>query len=408
MENALHKKDHLEKILQKMAEILDITPTQHEQAVQKYEAVTNYLKEDETISGYGLQMYPQGSFSLGTVTKPDLDDDELDIDIVCELTLGTSLNFTQTDLKTMIGNRLKSGRYGSMLTTPDGRRCWRINYAEETKFHLDILPAIPDTLTKVEFLHKTSYSSTAISITDKEHYAYRIFNDNWPKSNPKGYLAWFKQQMIVQLNENKRMFSVNNKVKIEDVPDYKVKTPLQRVIQILKRHRNEMFCNNPSLNYDDKPISIIITTLAAKAYANEDNLYDALINILDGMPNHISKKNVAGKAVTWVENPVDSRENFADKWEAFPIREQNFYKWITAARTYFHELLQKEGIQMLNESLKKGFGDKLITKAFSAIGDETRIFREQGSLKMQGGTGLLGLLGTQKVINHTFHGKKEQ
>lgn len=407
MENTIQKREYLEDVLRKMVEILDITPTQHKEAVDKYQAVTNYLKEDDNIAKYGLEMYPQGSFSLGTVTKPDSDIDELDIDLVCELTDANHNDFSQYQLKQLIGDRLKSGRYKDMLASPDGRRCWRIDYAESTHFHLDILPSIPDTSSrKVTFTHLKDYSKSAISITDKEDKGYNKISEHWHKSNPKGYLEWFKEQMVVQLNESKRLFSARNNVKIDDVPDYEVKTPLQRAIQIMKRHRNTMFCNTPGLNYDDKPISIIITTLAAKAYSNEANLYDALINILDKMPNYIGHKYIDGRKVTWIENPVDSRENFADKWEAYPVREENFYLWIDEAKQYFRTLLQKEGQQVLNESLKKGFGDKLIRRTFNAIGEDTREQREQGTLGVTM-TGIINESAPKKVQNHTFYGKKK-
>jgi len=402
------RKDYLASLLEKMGQVLDITPTQHKEAVAKYEAVANYLKGDETIAQYDLHMYPQGSFGLGTVTKPDTDVDELDIDLVCELKKATHNNLTQKKLKKLIGDRLLSGMYKDMVCTPDGRRCWRIDYAESTRFHLDVLAAIPDSSPAISgWAGVKDYSDTAISITDKEHPEYEIYSRDWPKSNPLGYREWFKDQMLVQLNESKRMFSVKNNVKIDEVPDYEVKTPLQRAVQLMKRHRNQMFCDSSSLDYDDKPISIIITTLAAKAYSNEANLYDALMNILEGMPNYIKRKIVSGKSVTWVENPVDHRENFADKWEAFPVREANFHLWLAEAKRFFSQLLSAEKIQNLNESLRRSMGDKLVTKTLSEFGNSARTAREMGSLGFVPGTGFITESAAKKIPNHTFHGNKE-
>jgi len=402
------RKNYLASLLEKMGEVLDITPTQHEDAVKRYEAVANYLKEDKNIAKYDLHMYPQGSFALGTVTKPDSEDDELDIDLVCELKKGTHHIFTQKQLKKLIGDRLLSGMYKEMVCLPDGRRCWRIDYAEATKFHLDILASIPDgSPAIVGWLGAKDYSDTAISITDKEHPQYDSISISWPKSNPRAYQTWFREQMLTMLNESKRMFSATNKVKIDEVPDYKVKTPLQRAIQLMKRHRNEMFCKSSELEYDDKPISIIITTLAAKAYSNEANLYDALMNILEKMPQHIERRYVGGKYVTWVENPVDHRENFADKWEAFPVREKNFYIWIEDAKKFFAKLLASESDRILNESLRNRMGDKLMTKTFSAMGDATRILRDEGKLTYMTGTGMIGQNGDKIVPKHTPHGNKE-
>ena len=403
-----NRKQYLASLLEKMGEVLDITPTQYKEAVAKYEAVANYLKGDEEIAKYDLHMYPQGSFGLGTVTKPDSDVDELDIDLVCELKKGTHYIFTQKQLKDLIGRRLLSGIYKDMVCLPDGRRCWRIDYAEATKFHLDVLVAIPDgSPAIVGWVGAKDYSDTAISITDKENADYDDYSTGWPKSNPLGYRAWFKEQMLVQINESKRLFSAKNNVKIDEVPDYEVKTPLQRSIQLLKRHRNQLFCNNDTLDYDDKPISIIITTLAAKAYANEANLYDALMNILEKMPQFIQRKYIDGKYVTWVENPVDHRENFADKWDAFPVREQNFFLWLEDAKRFFAKLLASENDRILNESLRSNLGDKLVTKTLSAMGDTTRELREAGKLTMTS-SGLIGTSGDKKVSNHTFDGAENK
>ena len=402
------RKEYLASILEKMGQVLDITPTQHKEAVAKYEAVANYLKGDETIAQYDLHMYPQGSFGLGTVTKPDSDVDELDIDLVCELKRGTHQIFTQKRLKNLIGDRLLSGMYKDMVCRPDGRRCWRIDYAESTRFHLDVLAAIPDSTPSITGLPEIKdYSNTAISITDKEHPDYEFYSRGWPKSNPLGYREWFKAQMLVQLNEGRRMFSAKNNVKIDDVPDYEIKTPLQRAIQLMKRHRNQMFSESSSLSYDDKPISISITTLAARAYGNEANLYDALMNILEGMPGYIKRKNIGGKTVTWIENPVDHRENFADKWEEHPVRELNFYLWLDEAKRFFSKLLSADTIQNLNESMRRSMGDKLVTKTLSEFGESARMARESGRLGFVAGSGIITESADKKIPNHTFHGNKE-
>ena len=59
---------------------------------------------------------------------------------------------------------------------------------------------------------------------------------------------------------------------IDDVPTWERRTPLQRTIQILKRHRDVRFKDNCEF----APISMIITTLAAQAYQGEEDLYEAL------------------------------------------------------------------------------------------------------------------------------------
>jgi hypothetical protein len=62
-------------------EHIDITPTQYELAVQHYKAVASHLSEDSLCD----DVYPQGSFALGTVIRPFRrgGDADYDLDIVC-------------------------------------------------------------------------------------------------------------------------------------------------------------------------------------------------------------------------------------------------------------------------------------------------------------------------------------
>lgn len=178
--------------------------------------------------------------------------------------------------------------------------------------------------------------------------------------------------MLVQYG---RMLAASMKEGVEDVPEYKIKTPLQKAIQILKRHRDIMFYEK-----DDKPISIIITTLAAHAYENEPDLFEALTNIVDGMKGHIYQKN----GVYWVSNPVDPRENFADKWAKYPQRAENFINWLAQVRLDFESIIQKGDTRMIEESLqaslgKGGYG-KAIEQGSAEFTNAIHVSREPASV----------------------------
>ena len=86
-----------------------------------------------------------------------------------------------------------------------------------------------------------SLLDNAIAITDKKQPNYYIIDHQWLRSNPKGYTEWFKYRMKIQHDLGKKAFAESIKCDVEEVPDYKIKTPLQRSIQILKRHRDVLF-----------------------------------------------------------------------------------------------------------------------------------------------------------------------
>ena len=89
------------------------------------------------------------------------------------------------------------------------------------------------------------------------------------------------------------------------MPAWRVRTPLHRVVQVLKRQRDVMF----AADADDKPPSSLITTLAARAYAGQTDLLTATLEVVEAMPRLIERRGDR----YWVENPVCDGENFADK-----------------------------------------------------------------------------------------------
>jgi len=332
---------YISGVLNSLAEDLDIPESKYLEAKKRYEAVGDWLgKEGTVLSRYIPEIYPQGSFCLGTVVKP-IDRDVYDIDLVCFLSELQKENTTQAGLKQMVGDRLKENDRYKKLLDKEGRRCWTLEYANE--FHMDILPSIADD----ELLTRDVLHKDAILITDKK----KIENGdaNWPKSNPKGYATWFlaKQADIFQTFKKELAESIEKNV--EDVPDYKVRTPLQRAIQILKRHRDVFFLNN---NKENKPISIIITTLSANLYSGQDNVFNAIYDIL----NNLNKEMLIREERYYIPNPANLDENFADKWNENPVLSKAFFNWVNNAKNVFCDnVLQKKNEmemgKVLNESL---------------------------------------------------------
>ena len=354
-------RDQFSKFLQHLAESLDISESRYKQAEERYQAVGNWLARDESIvAKYSPDIYPQGSFRLGTVIKPITDAEEYDIDLVCELSL-TKDQLSQKQLKGVVGYEIKGyARANKMKSPPEnGRRCWTLNYADGAQFHMDILPALPDGDSFRLFLENKGFSAAwtdlAIAITDNTHQNYERIDDDWLRSNPKGYAEWFKECMKVQFNARRMLLAESIRADVEKVPEYKVKTPLQRAIQILKRHRDIMFADDQ----DDTPISVIITTLAARAYNNEADLLEALVSIVHGMPSFIQRKDGA----PWVENPVNPTENFADKWKERPQREAKFRQWLQQVRADLNTALRSGNIRSIGESLKPCLGERVVNEA---------------------------------------------
>ena len=346
-------------ILNEIAALLDISDTQYEDAVQRYQAVGRWLGEENSpLAAYSPIIYPQGSFLLGTVTKRWDENDEYDIDLVFELNLSKD-KISQKTLKNMVGDRIKESNVYRYMLNKEGRRCWTIIYANGAKFHLDILPALPN----VEFREvlknygvPNDWANTSIAITDTTRWNYECIDPDWPRCNPKAYAAWFRSRMIVQFEAQRKNLAEAMKAEVQAVPEYRVKTPLQRGVQLIKRHRDITFEKK-----DDKPATIILTTSAALSYNNEIDLVQAVTSVVAGMPAHIKMKN----GIPWLANPVDPMENFADRWQDpnFPNRQADFYYWHKKLQNDLQTVLACEDIDRVCELLIPMFGEKVTMPA---------------------------------------------
>jgi hypothetical protein len=271
------------------------------------------------------------------MVKPISDGDEYDVDLVCHLEINKD-NITQSELKEMVGDRLKENEtYRKMLE--EGRRCWTLHYANE--FHMDILPAVPD----YEKLND------CILITDKK---LRL----WQKSNPKGYARWFVSRMKAIFEKRRQEYIQAN---VEPPPDNRVRTPLQRSVQILKRHRDVYFDGK-----DHKPISIIITTLAGHAYQNEADLFEAITNIINGMTDPKNIKAPDGKY--YIPNPTNLDENFADKWNEDVNLPKAFLAWLGQLKSDMEMAVELKDLSEMRKFLGPIFGAGVVGITFEKLG----------------------------------------
>ena len=402
------QKEEFKDILETLGESLDITQTQYDNLTRSYKAVGEFLQNDPVFEQYKPIVSPQGSLRLGTIIQPINPNDDLDVDLVYRLT-EKDPRWTQKDLKEKVGARLKgSDRYASMIEKKEGRRCWTLLYRDNSdnpqeKYHMDILPSVADRKYTERMVRLFSESFSAqtvdqisIRITDKEakDYATSTRQEEWLKSNPDGYALWFANRC--KADESVKLMAEA----IVPIEKYnKEKTVLQRIVQILKRHRDMMF----RYDKDDKPISIIITTLAARAYKGEKDLLEGLVNVVDNLEKSITK-NEKGEDV--VSNPVNHEENFADKWPTNPRRRENFYQWLAAVKKDVHEIFDGANKIQIQNTMGRIFGKDMITKASSLLVERRKSKLATGATLLTS-TGKVTASTVGRIVNtaNTFYGE---
>jgi hypothetical protein len=208
---------------------------------------------------------------------------------------------------------------------------------------MDVLPAIPN----------QERPPTGILLTDTELTL-------WQKSNPKAFADWFYGRMKVIFTQKRAALAESIQASVEEIPEWQIKTPLQIVVQVLKRHRDIHFQSDS----ENKPASIIITTLAACSYRNQPDIYDALTEIVRDMPTCIENRN----GLWWIPNPVDPDENFADRWNEYPQRRPAFMRWLAKVQVDFSQLLQKQNLNEALDALSPSLGEPIMAKVASDLG----------------------------------------
>lgn len=409
------QKEQFTEILDELGSSLDISETEFNAAVQSYNAVGEWLcSNNSLLKPYNPTLKPQGSMILGTTVKPINKKIDMDLDVVCELS-GKDASWTQKQLKEIVGKQLENNKRYEDLLDEEKRRCWTLLYrqnSESYRYHMDILPAIIasgyNVILEKSFsnhLNISDLKQLAIRITDNKlpSYPYEKNPNNWMLSNPFGYAKWFMNRAMTATNLSERkMFSLNEAVK--PLPAYQTnKYPLQRIVQILKRHRDMAFTDNP-----DRPISIIITTLAAKAYRGQVNIYDALLDVIDRMPLYIEiRYDEKGNKYKFIGNPAipEGDENFADKWRENKKKEDNFYSWLKQVKADIQGASEQRGT-LIQERLSKVFGKDEVSKTFVNIGERKRLLTEQGANRFDTKVGIVA--GAANAIKpHNFYGSED-
>ena len=341
-----------ERLAEQLIEELDIPISYYEKAKGRAQSLEDWLlRENSSVKEFHPEVYPQGSFRYGTVIRPIHEDGYYDLDLVVTFAL-TKATVTQKHVKELLGAEVQAYAIAKNFNekASEKYRCWRLNYADEVNFHMDVLPGLPAgtdrIIERIQLSVPYELAQHEIAITDSRHPSYTEICDDWFSSNPRGFAKWFEaiarqfaQARMQRLVENKAYASV------EEIPPYELKTTLQRVIQILKRHRDVHFLDDCTY----APISMIITTLATHAYEGESSLTNALMGVVSRMPQFVKPSRPR------IENPVNKKEDFADKWASDPNLEINFWTWHAQLTRDVKALLESASGYLLQESVSKAF-----------------------------------------------------
>ena len=325
----------------------------YQNAIEKYNHLTTYLEQH----GYAVTMYPQGSFALGTVVRPihKADNTSYDLDFIYQVS-SPKKSITPKDLRDEVEAVLRDSHlYDNRLVVND--ECFTIEYADidGIGFSIDIVPATAEDEEKKLQLKSASTHpeliDDSIAIPKSENSRY-----TWLTNNPKGYKKWFSaiNDPYAALNRDeirKAIFTQNATLfnSVEEVPSNLERSPVQRVIQILKYHRNVYYSKLPE-GKELKPISAIIGTLVAQIaemHSPTMDTFDLLQSVLselriyseqltsnqaDFQQVYPGKTLLVKEGLNWIlRNPANPEDNLTDAWKGNPRIATTFFKWLTCA-----------------------------------------------------------------------------
>lgn len=336
---------------------IDLPDGAYERAEDRYRDLGKWVSRPQsTLAPYDAHVFVQGSFALGTVIRPVNPSEEYDLDFSCKLRTGVSRDtHTQAQVRELVRVELENYRQARGIQSPlePKRRCWRLSYQDQLPFHMDVVPGLrADDESRTALSERmataginrslaTDIARRALWITDEENPNFRRLALDWPSSNPGGYQEWFLSRM-----ERAESRSVLAEAQVDPVPVFRARQPLQQAVQLLKRHRDVMFAQDPDL----KPASILITTIAGLTCRPGESLETTLRRTLEGL------RDVRDSGTPNIPNPINPHENFADRWTgpSCPLR-LNFHRWVDAAVRAFDTWLGIDTPQRLLEVASDDF-----------------------------------------------------
>jgi hypothetical protein len=355
-------------LLEWACEHIELSETAAQTAAKRYGSVGQWLANGPEPSLADSTIYAQGSARLRTAIKPPKGD-EFDIDLIVELPRSRGL--LPSSVINIVGDRLKAHDEYKRMLSPI-KRGWRLTYAND--FHLDITPAIPD----------LARCGHCILVPDRKLTA-------WKESNPKGYAKWFDE--IADLAVVGLTTQAALRADIEPLPeDVRFKGVLRRAVQLFKRHRDDLFARRLPEQEEHKPISIIITTLAARAYRFVvqtrplSSELEMLLAVLRRMPDEL---RIDEYGYPRVANPMNHAENFAEKWKEERRKANAFFVWHRDALDAFGRLASAEGIDEIQAALAAIVGDDVSGFATAQYTHRLSKAREKRALQLGAGTGLV-------------------
>jgi hypothetical protein len=297
-----------EILLAETAIRIELPPSLHRLAVERYEAVRNYIERATSpLAGRIRIFYPQGSMAIRATIRSRKREEGYDIDIVAELILplGTTPAAVLDLLFAAINGAKSSLYYGKVERNT---RCVTVHY--EDGMHLDITPSLlideQDPRRSVIFHAKAEEPPAAHRRVEMNSHA---------------FVEWFNARAPIDISfveaYAKKAYAFDHRLsadaEFKPVPAHSStdggKSATIVAMQLLKRNRNMKYARRPGR----MPPSVMIAAFAGETAVPGNSISGALDAITEHMLSVLSIAQAQGQIVD-IRNPRCTADRFTDRW----------------------------------------------------------------------------------------------
>ena len=346
---------------------IELPPSLHRLAVERFEAVRKHIERDGSpLHDKVVWFYPQGSMAIKATIKSHRRADGFDIDIVSELNLPAWM--TPAQILDLLYETIR-GEPGSLYYDMVERqtRCVTVYYADG--MHLDVTPSM--------LLDESDPRRSHIFHAKPEEHAsahQRVVMNSWAfceRVNNALPADLLFEQAYAKRAQDADWRSVRADADVKPVPAHSTieggKSAAVVALQLLKRNRNMRYAKRKGVRM---PPSVMMAKFTADCQLPGGTIAGSLDVISGAMLAALEAAEAQGLLID-VRNPTCNEDRFTDRWPENRAAQQTFIADLKLFRQQLKALMTGNlDLEEMQELLIEMFGE---VPARSAIEEQAKL-----------------------------------